>query len=541
MARDAVALDAVIVGAGFAGIYALHRLRGLGLNVRVIDAAAGPGGTWYWNRYPGLRCDAQSMSYSYSFSEEIQQEWTWSEHYATQAEILRYINHVVDRLDLRRDMQFETRVTCAALDEKSGRWLIDTDRGERVEARFCIMATGCLSIPNLPEMKGLETFKGDIYHTGDWPKEGVDFTGKRVAVIGTGSSGVQSIPVIAKQAAQLTVFQRTANFSIPARNRALEPEAVQRWKSNYTALREKCRRSPFGDVFERAEHGAFDVPDDVRLRMLEDGWTKGSFGFLTIFNDFLTNPAANDVAVSFVNQKIRDVVRDPAVAALLTPKGVPIGAKRLCVDTEYYETFNRDNVRLVDLRASPIREIMPGGINAGDEVFALDAIVFATGFDAMTGALFNIDLRGRGGLALKDKWAEGPRTYLGLSVNGFPNLFIVAGPGSPSVVTNMVTSIEQHVDWIADCLTHMRERGLDSIEATPEAETDWTRHVGEVAETTLFVKVSSWYVGANIPGKPRVIYPYLGGGGAYREICEGVVAKGYEGFRFTPQTGRRAP
>ena len=532
--------DAIVVGAGFAGIYALYRLRGRGLKVRVIEAGAGPGGTWYWNRYPGLRCDAQSMTYSYSFSDEVQQEWTWSERFAGQAEILRYINYVVDRFALRSDMQFETRVTRAAFDEICGRWMIETDRGERFIARFCVMATGCLSIPNLPGIKGLEGFGGALYHTADWPKQGVDFSGKRVGVIGTGSSGVQSIPIIAIQAKHLTVFQRTANFSIPARNRPLRPEEVRRWKANYQALREKCRRSPFGDVYDQAEKSVFDVSAEEGRRMLEEAWTKGSFAFITIFKDILTNQAANDVVVAFVNRKIREAIKDPAVAELLCPKDVPIGAKRLCIDTGYYETFNRANVRLVDLKENPIREIRVDGLVAGEESFALDAIVFATGFDAMTGALFAIDLRGRGGVALKDKWVEGPRTYLGLAVAGFPNLFIVAGPGSPSVVTNMVLSIEQHVDWITDCVAFLRRRGLESIEATPESEIAWTRHVGEVAEPTLFVKVKSWYVGANMPGKPQVIYPYLGGAEKYREICEDIVAKGYVGFRLNPAAESRA-
>ncbi|MBM3483479.1 MAG: NAD(P)/FAD-dependent oxidoreductase [Alphaproteobacteria bacterium] len=532
--------DAIVVGAGFAGIYALYRLRGRGLKVRVIEAGAGPGGTWYWNRYPGLRCDAQSMTYSYSFSDEVQQEWTWSERFAGQAEILRYINYVVDRFALRSDMQFETRVTRAAFDEICGRWMIETDRGERFIARFCVMATGCLSIPNLPGIKGLEGFGGALYHTADWPKQGVDFSGKRVGVIGTGSSGVQSIPIIATQAKHLTVFQRTANFSIPARNRPLRPEEVRRWKANYQALREKCRRSPFGDVYDQAEKSVFDVSAEEGRRMLEEAWTKGSFAFITIFKDILTNQAANDVVVAFVNRKIREAIKDPAVAELLCPKDVPIGAKRLCIDTGYYETFNRANVRLVDLKENPIREIRVDGLVAGEESFALDAIVFATGFDAMTGALFAIDLRGRGGVALKDKWVEGPRTYLGLAVAGFPNLFIVAGPGSPSVVTNMVLSIEQHVDWITDCVAFLRRRGLESIEATPESEIAWTRHVGEVAEPTLFVTVKSWYVGANMPGKPQVIYPYLGGAEKYREICEDIVAKGYVGFRLNPAAESRA-
>jgi cyclohexanone monooxygenase len=395
------------------------------------------------------------------------------------------------------------------------------------------MATGCLSIPNLPDFEGLDRFEGDWYHTADWPREGVDFTGRRVGVVGTGSSGVQSIPVIAGQAAHLTVFQRTANFSIPAWNAPLEPHAIERWKSGYPALRSKARVSPVGDVFDVPDKGVLEVPPEERRQRFEAGWRQGSFGFLSTFKDLLTNQAASDIAAEFVCQKIRATVKDPAVAELLCPKDLPIGTKRLCVDTNYYETFNRENVSLVDISAAPIEAITPKGLKAGGVQYELDAIVFATGYDAMTGALLRIDIRGRDGASLRRKWAEGPRTYLGLAIAGFPNLFTVTGPGSPSVISNMMVSIEQHIDWIADCIGYLQERGFETIEATQDAEDRWTRHVGEVADGTLFPKGRSWYIGVNIPGKPRVCYPYLGGVGAYRKICDDVAAKAYEGFVLT--------
>lgn len=527
------AFDAIVVGAGFSGVYMLYRLRAMGLTARVLEAGTGPGGTWFWNRYPGLRCDVESMTYSYSFSDDLQREWTWTERYATQAEIERYINWVVDRLDLRRDIQFETRVTAAGFDETANRWTLETEQGERFVARYAVMATGCLTIPNLPKVKGLERFEGRWYHTADWPRESVDFKGKRVAVIGTGSSGVQAIPVIAEDAAHLTVFQRTANHSIPAWNHPLSEEAVRRWKSGYAPLRAKAKLSPVGDVFDPPTEGVFEVSLEERRRRLEEGWLRGSFGFLGIFKDILTDKRASDEVGAFVEQKIRSVVKDPKVADKLCPRNLPIGTKRLCVDTNYYETFNRDNVTLVDIKESPIEEITPKGVRAGGIEHALDIIVFAIGYDAMTGALLRINPRGRDGVTLKERWADGPHTYLGLMVAGFPNLFTVTGPGSPSVISNMMTSIEQHIDWIADAIATLERRGGGVIEPTLEAEEGWTRHVGEVAEGTLFLQAETWYVGANIPGKPRVIYPYLGGVGAYRAICDEVVAKGYEGFRIS--------
>jgi cyclohexanone monooxygenase len=390
-------------------------------------------------------------------------------------------------------------------------------------------------VPNLPDFEGLERFEGDWYHTADWPREGVDFTGKRVGVIGTGSSGVQAIPIIAEQATHLTVFQRNANYSIPAWNAPLDAEAIRHWKAGYPALRQKARVSPVGDVFDPPAMSALEVTPEERQRRFEAGWKQGSFGFLSTFNDLLTNQAASDLAAAFVCEKIRATVKDPAVADLLCPKDLPIGTKRLCVDTNYYETFNRKNVSLVDISETPIGAVTPKGLRVGGTEYELDAIVFATGYDAMTGALFNIDIRGRGGVALKEKWAQGPRTYLGLAVAGFPNLFTVTGPGSPSVISNMMVSIEQHIEWIADCLEHMQRRGFETIEARQDAEDGWTRHVGEVADGTLFSKGRSWYIGANIPGKPRVIFPYLGGVGAYRQTCDEIAAAGYRGFDLIEQ------
>ena len=526
-------LDAVIVGAGFAGLYALHRLRGLGFSARVFEAGKGVGGTWYWNRYPGARCDVESMDYSYSFSDDLQQEWQWTERYASQPEILTYINHVADRFDLRRDIQLETRVTTAVFDETRSRWEVRTDRGDRVSARYCIMATGCLSDAQVPDFTGLETFAGRWYHTGKWPHEGVDFTGQRVGVIGTGSSAIQSIPIIARQAAHLFVFQRTPNFSVPARNVPMAPEYQARWKASYAEHRREARESRVGFVVERNETSALEVPDEVRRREYEQRWNRGGLGFNATFVDLLTSQEANDTAAEFFREKIRGLVRDPALAELLTPRDYPLGTKRLCVDTSYYETFNRDNVTLVDVRRAPIEVITPEGLRTRERAYALDSLVFATGFDAMTGALLNIDIRGRGGLRLKEKWAEGPRTYLGLSIAGFPNLFAITGPGSPSVLSNMIVSIEQHVDWIADCLAYLRARGLAAIEATREAEDAWVTHVNEVGHMTLYPRAASWYMGANVPGKPRIFMPYVGGVGTYRQKCDEVAAKGYEGFALS--------
>jgi cation diffusion facilitator CzcD-associated flavoprotein CzcO len=530
-------LDAVIVGAGFAGLYMLHRLRGLGLTAQVFEAGKGVGGTWYWNRYPGARCDVESMDYSYSFSDELQQEWRWTERYSSQAEILRYINHVADRFDLRRDITLETRVTSATFDEATNRWTVRTDRGHEVPARFCIMATGCLSTAQVPKFKGLEGFKGKWYHTGHWPHEGVDFTGHRVGVIGTGSSAIQSIPIIAAQAAHLFVFQRTPNYSVPAHNAPLDAEYERKVKANYAEFRRQARESRVGFVMERNDASALEVSAAEREREYETRWKRGGLGFSSTFNDILISKDANDTAGEFFRAKIRSIVRNPEVADTLTPKTYPLGTKRLCVDTDYYATFNRDNVTLVDLTKTPIAEITPEGLRTTRQDYRLDSIVFAIGFDAMTGALLAVDIQGRGGRTLKEKWAEGPKTYLGVSVAGFPNLFMITGPGSPSVLSNMIVSIEQHADWIADCIDHLRTNNRASIEATPEAESEWVQHVNEVGHATLYPQANSWYMGANIPGKPRMFMPYIGGVGVYREKCDAVAAKGYEGFTLSTSRG----
>jgi cyclohexanone monooxygenase len=527
-------LDVVVVGAGFAGLYALHRLRGLGLSVQVLEAGSGVGGTWFWNRYPGARCDVESIEYSYSFSAELEQEWEWSERYPSQPEILRYIDHVADRFDLRRDIQLDTRVTDAVYDEVGGRWTVTTDRGDEVSAQFCILATGCLSAAKRPEAPGLESFEGDWYHTGQWPHEGVDLRGRRVGVIGTGSSGIQSIPIIAEQAAHLVVFQRTPNFSLPARNKPLDPEAQAAMKASYPALRERARRSYAGIAVPAPSESALAVDPDERRRRYEAAWAAGGLmSMTTTFADLIIDKAANDTAADFIRSKIREVVADPDLAEALTPTDHPFGTKRPCLDSGYFETFNRHNVTLVDLRRTPIVEIVPPGVRTTEAVHELDTLVFATGFDAMTGAVLRIDIRGRAGSPLKEKWAAGPRTYLGLATAGFPNLFMVTGPGSPSVLSNMVVSIEQHVDWIAGCLSFLRAHGIGAIEATLEAEDAWVEHVNELANGTLFPTANSWYVGANVPGKPRVFMPYVGGLPVYRATCDEVAADGYRGFRLT--------
>jgi cation diffusion facilitator CzcD-associated flavoprotein CzcO len=527
-------LDVVVVGAGFGGLYALHRLRGLGLSVQVYEAGSGVGGTWFWNRYPGARCDVESLEYSYSFSPELEQEWDWSERYAPQPEILRYINHVADRFDLRRDIQFDTRVTAAAFDETSGRWRVTTDRGDDVSARFCVMATGCLSAVTTPDIEGLRNFRGNWYHTGQWPHEGVDFSGQRVGVVGTGSSGIQSIPVISRQASHLVVFQRTPNFSLPARNEPLAPDTQAEVKAGYGVLRDAARSSFSAIAVSAPTELALEVEPAERRRRYEAAWARGGLmSMTTTFRDLILDKAANDTAAEFIRSKIREIVVDPDVARVLTPTDHPFATKRPCLDTGYFETFNRDNVTLVDLRQTPITEIVPAGIRTTEGVHELDTIVFATGFDAMTGPLLRVDIRGRGDRPLGDKWSAGPRTYLGIATAGFPNLFILTGPGSPSVLSNMVMAIEQHVDWIADCLKFLGANGLGTIEATVEAEDAWVDHVNQLASATLFPRANSWYMGANVPGKPRVFLPYVGGFPQYRSTCDDVAADGYRGFRLT--------
>ncbi len=525
-------LDAAIVGGGLAGLYAIHRLRGMGLKVRAYEAGSGIGGTWFWNRYPGARCDVESLEYSYSFDEALQQEWKWPERYGTQPEILKYINHVADRFDLRRDVQLDTRITSAIFDGTANHWTLTTDSGEQIRARYCIMAAGNLSTPRLPDFRGLKTFRGKWYHSGLWPHEGVDFTGLRVGVIGTGSSGVQMIPIIAQQAAHLTVFQRTANFSLPARNMPMPAEKERRHKAEYAARRAAAMDTPFAIAgHARPTRSARDVSDAERTESYEAKWQEGgSISYLYAYTDLLVNKDSNDTASEFVRNKIRTTVKDRTTAELLAPKDHPIGTKRLCLDTDYYETYNRPNVRLVDVRSDPIEEITETGLRTGRQSFELDAIVFATGFDAMTGALNEIDVRTSDGAVLRDHWAGGPLTYLGLMVSGFPNMFIVTGPGSPGVKTQMIASIEQHVDWIAAAIDHLHKHQLDRIEPKAEAESDWVAHVNQVADGTLYPLANSWYVGANIPGKPHVFMPYVGGFDRYKRHCDAIASGGYDGF-----------
>ncbi|MGE5203706.1 MAG: flavin-containing monooxygenase [Acidobacteriota bacterium] len=528
------AFDALIIGAGFSGLYQLLCLRDrLGLSVRVLEAADGVGGTWYWNRYPGARCDSESHSYCYSFSDALWQEWEWTERYPEQPEIMRYLNHVADRFDLRRSISFNTRVTAARYDASANEWHVTTESGDRFSAKFLIAAVGCLSAANVPKIPGLDSFAGDWYHTGQWPHEGVDFVGKRVGLIGTGSTGIQAAPVIAETAAHLTVFQRTANYSVPARNAPLTPEFKRYVKANAAEIRRIMRATTNGHPFAIADRSAFDVTPQERQALYEAAWEKGGLQFRATFRDLLSDKAANDTAASFIRAKIREIVKDPATAAKLANIDHPYAAKRPPIDTGYFETFNRANVSLVDVRASPILRITPGGIETCGAAYELDIIVFATGFDAMTGPLLRIDVSGRGGVALKDAWRNGPRSYLGLQIAGFPNLFTVTGPGSPSVLCNMPVAIEQHVEWITGCIAHMRERGLRSIEARPEAVDGWVAHVNAAADATLLpLATHSWYLGANVPGKPRVFMPYAGGMARYREICAEIVAKDYEGFAF---------
>ncbi len=531
MAAQAAQLDAVVVGAGFSGMYMLHKLRELELSARVFEAADGVGGTWYWNRYPGARCDSESHYYCYSFNEEMLQEWEWTCRYPEQPEILRYLNYAADKLDLRRDIQFETRVVAASYDESTNRWDVETDDGKHTSCRFFITAVGCLSSAQVPQIKGLETFAGRWHHTGQWPHEGVDFAGRRVGIIGTGSSGIQAIPVIAAQAAHLTVFQRTPNFSVPARNVLLGAEAKQQIKANYPEIMEKTRASPFGMPLDLGEKSALEATQEERQREYDKHWEAGGFRLLfSSYNDLITSKEANDTAAAYVRAKIREIVRNPEVAEKLSPRDYPIGTKRPPIDTDYFETFNRDNVTLVDIQASPIEEITPTGVHTRESTYELDDLVFATGYDAMTGSLFRLGIRGKGGVALKDKWAHGPHTYLGVATAGFPNLFIITGPGSPSVLSNMPVAIEQHVEWIADCIAHLGANGLDRIEATKHAEETWDARVNEEAAATLFPQANSWYMGSNIPGKPRMFMPYVGGVNVYREFCNEIAEKGYEGF-----------
>ena len=531
-------VDVVVVGAGIAGLYLVYRLSRAGYRLRVFEAADDLGGTWYWNRYPGARVDVPSIDYMYSFDPDWQRDWQWSEKYARQPEILRYLNYVADKHDLRRHLTFSTRVRQAGWDDDASLWRVRTDRGDDVTARFVVMATGCLSVPKQTEIDGLERFTGEVYFTSRWPHDPVDFTGKRVAVIGTGSSGVQSIPIIAQEARQVVVFQRTPTFSIPAHNGQLSPERLAQFAANEADYRSAARMSPGGIPMERSITPTFSVTETEREQRYERAWEIGElFEAINVYADVMSNPAANHEFAEFFRSKIRAIVDDPQTATDLCPTDYPVATKRPCLDTNYYATYNLPHVRLVNIRRHPIRQVTETGIDTADEAFAFDAIVFATGFDAVTGAITGVDITGRDDVALKDKWADGPQTYLGLTTAGFPNLFLITGPGSPSVLSNMAVSIEQHVDWVLDCLGHLRAHGFAAIEPTATAEAGWTQHVNDCADITLFPAANSWYMGANVPGKPRVFLPYPAGVDFYRATCDEVVARDYLGFKLSGPEG----
>lgn len=533
-------VDAVIVGAGFSGLYLLHRFRKLGLTTRVLERGGGVGGTWYWNRYPGARCDVESMQYSYSFDAELQQEWHWPEKFSAQPDILAYANHVADRFDLRKDIDFDVEVEAAYFNETTRRWRIETDKKDKITAQFFVMATGCISTAQTPNIEGLDNYQGNTYHTGNWPHEKIDFTGQRIAVIGTGSSGIQAIPVLAEEAAHVTVFQRTPNYSIPSQNEPMTSDYEASWKEKYPTLREEMRYTGHGSIKDLNDKSAMSVDEEERQETYKKRWAIGGAGFLTSFNDLLFSQESNDTASEFVRNQIRRIVKNPETAELLAPKTYPIGTKRICIDSGYFQTYNRENVDLVDISENPIQRITREGLIVNGREFEFDSIVFATGFDAMTGTLFNVDIRGRNDLALKEKWYAGPRTYLGLMSEAFPNLFMITGPGSPSVKSNMLVSIEQHVDFVTESIIYMREHGLELMEPDVAAEDDWVDHVQEAANKTLFPRANSWYMGANIPGKPRLFMPYIGGVGTYRRICEEVAADNYKGFRFEAETAAAA-
>ncbi len=531
--------DAVVIGAGFAGMYMLKRLRDdLGMNVQVYERGSGVGGTWFWNRYPGARCDSESYVYCFSFDDDLLQEWNWGGKYPEQPEILSYLNHVADRFDLRSGIQFNTSVTAAHFNDGTGLWDVETDQGDHVTAQYVVTAIGCISTGQIPQIPGLDSFEGEWHHTGAWPHEGVEFEGKRVAVIGTGSSGIQSIPVIARESEHLTVFQRTPQYTIPAQHGTVDQAFLKEVKANYREILDEAKHTAAGFPYDASKTSALEVSDEERQETYERLWEKGGFHFmLGSYSDIATDRRANDTASEFIRQKIREIVNDPETAERLLPRDHPFSSKRALIDTNYFDTYNRDNVDLVDIRHFPIEEITATGLRTADgQEYEVDTIVFATGYDAMTGTFFNIDIAGREGRQLREKWSEGPTTYLGVATADFPNMFMITGPQSPSVLSNMPVSIEQHVEWISDFIEYLREHAIDVVDADPQAEVDWVQHVSDIADQTMYMLADSWYLGANIPGKPRVFMPYAGGVGPYRERCDDIAANSYEGFVMSDAT-----
>lgn len=526
--------DVVIVGAGFAGMYQLHKLRQQGMTAHVYETGDDVGGTWFWNRYPGARVDIESHHYSFSFDKDLQQEWDWKERYSPQPELLKYAQHVAERFDLRKDISFSTKVTAMDWDDEARTWTVTTDPGEPVTCRYVILATGTLSVPQKPKFEGLEDFKGELYYTSSYPKEGVDLSGKKVGVIGTGSSGLQTITAIAPEVGELTVYQRTPSYSMPAHNHELTDEDRQKVKANYDEIRTKDFAAGVGfDDGQSANVNAADLPPDEVRAQQDKFYEYGGLAYGFSYGDILINPQTNDSFAEYVREKIRERVNDPKLAEKLTPRTYPICSKRMCVDTGYFEVYNQENVELVDIHEQPIEKFVENGIVAGGNLREHDLIILATGFDAMTGAITNIDITA-GGEKLGDKWAHGPHTYLGLFSSGYPNLLMITGPQSPSVLTNMMTSIEYHVDWISRLLKDMKDAGLSKIDARPEAEEQWVKANNDIAATTLMPQANSWYMGANIPGKERVFMPFVGGHDTYTAICEGIaVAGNYHGFRLT--------
>ena len=530
-------VDALVIGAGFGGMYMIHRLRGMNLSVLGLEAGGDVGGVWYWNRYPGARCDLMSIDYSYSFSHEIEQEWTWTEQFASGKEILAYANFVADKLGLRQHFQFETRVTRATYDEGRNAWLVSTDRGQVIEARFCIMATGPLSVPKPIDFPGHETFKGAIYRAAKWPHEEVSFAGQRVGVIGTGSTGIQIIPLVAEEARELFVFQRTPSFTMPMRNTRMDPEYVAEVKRNYPGIREAARNSPVGGVRPSTTRPFFSVPPQHRRALMEDSWQRGGLAFLGTFSDLLTNAEANEQVAEFVRGKISEVVLDPHTAELLKPRNYPIFARRPCLDTNYYESFNRPNVHLVDCLGDPIEGLTEKGVRTRSREIELDSLILATGYDGLTGALLAFEVTGRGGCKLQDKWRRGAESYLGLLLNRFPNLFTVCGPNSPAALANVITLDQENGDWVCECIEYMRKNHFTIVEASAAAEAEWMSLVASLAAKSLMPKANTWYTGTNIDGKPRNFSQFTGGFLRYREFCARVIADGWRGLVFERAPG----